>query len=133
MTSILIKGTGIWLAIVFAAIINGTFREKILTSVIGPKLALPISGLSLAILVFVISFLLIPSIGIKESKGFVLVGIYLVVLTLVFEFGFGHFVSGKSWSEILQVFNITKGDLFVVVLYITGVSPYLVARLRGLV
>ena len=133
MTSILIKGTGIWLVIVLAAILNGTFREKVLSPFVGANPALLLSGLSLAFLVFVISFMLIPFIGIKEPSGFVFVGIYWVVLTLAFEFGFGYFVSGKSLLEVLQVFNITKGDLFVVVLCVTVVSPYFVAKLRGII
>lgn len=95
-------------------------------------MALPISGLLLAALVFAISLLFIPLMGIKEPNGFIFIGIYWVVLTLTFEFGFGYFVLGKSWREILQVFDFTKGDLFVVVLCATAVSPCFAVKIRGI-
>ena len=131
MTSVIVKTTGIWFLIVFAAILNGMFREKVLTTLVGDNIALPISGLSLAVLVFVISLLFIPLVGKKDPKVFIFIGIYWVVLTLIFEFGFGYFVVGKSWQDILQVFNITKGDFFVFVLGVTAISPYLAAKIRG--
>jgi hypothetical protein len=33
-------------------------------------------------------------------------------LTVVFEFGFGHFVGGKSWDELLDAYDIRKGGLW---------------------
>jgi hypothetical protein len=44
---------------------------------------------------------------------------------------FGYYVVGKSWVEIMQVFNIQKGDLFIVVLFVTAFSPWLSALIRG--
>jgi hypothetical protein len=81
----------------------------------------------------VIAFMSIPFIGLSESKICILVGMVWLVLTLSFEFLFGHYVAGKPWYEIMQVFNIKKGDLFIVVLLVTAISPWLCAKLRGLV
>ena len=133
IASILLKGTGIWLVIVIAAILNGTFREKVLVPAIGSSMALPLSGMLLALLVFLVAYMLISSIGSSETKTYILLGLLWVLLTLSFEFLFGHFVAGKSWHEILQIFNLKKGDLFTVVLAITGLSPWLAAKLRDIV
>jgi ABC-type transport system involved in multi-copper enzyme maturation permease subunit len=132
MVSILLKGTGIWFVIVIAAILNGTFREKVLVPVIGAEMALPLSGILLAVLVFLVAFMLVSSIGSSETKVYILLGLLWVILTLSFEFLFGHFIAGRSWHEIMQVFNVKKGDLFIVVLAITGVSPWLAAKARGI-
>jgi hypothetical protein len=132
MGNVLIKATGIWLLIVVAAILNGTFREKVLVSAIGENMALPLSGLSLAILVFIVSLIFVPFIRGVEPKIFIIIGLFWVVLTLTFEFVFGHFIAGKPWLEIVQVFNVRKGDLFIVVLCVTAISPYFAAKLRGL-
>ncbi len=51
-----------------------------------------------------------------------------MVMTLIFEFLFGHYVAGKSWSSILLVFNIMNGDLFVIVLVVSLITPLLVAK-----
>ena len=131
MGGALLKATGVWLVLAVAAIVNGALRETVFAAIVGAGAALPMSGLSLASLVFVISWILIPRTGVEEPGGFVLIGIYWVVLTLAFEFGFGHFLAGKPWHDVLQVFNLARGDLFVVVICVTGISPYLVARMRG--
>jgi len=132
MLTILLKATGIWLVIVLAAILNGTFREKILAPVIGTSIALPLSGVSLAILVFIVSLVFVPFIGTSEPKMYIAIGLLWVVLTLSFEFIFGHFVAGKTWHEVMQVFNVKKGDLFIVVIFITAISPWFSAKVRGL-
>ena len=131
MTIMLFKAIAIWLAIVFAAILNGIFREKLLVPVTGPALALPLSGVLLSVLVFLVALMLVPFIGSSDRNIYIGIGFLWVVLTLVFEFLFGHFVAGKSWREIFQVFNVRKGDLFVVVLIVTAISPWLAARVRG--
>ena len=133
MIGILFKATGIWLVIVVAAIFNGVFRENVIVPGIGADLALPLSGMLLAILVFLITFMSIAFIGSSEQKTYLLVGLFWLALTLSFEFLFGHYVAGKPWKEIIQVFNIRKGDLFIVVLVITAISPWIAAKVRGIV
>ncbi len=132
MIGILLKATGIWFVIVLAAIMNGTLREKTLAPIIGSNLALPLSGVSLAIIVFVVSLIFVPFIGAPEPKVYIAIGFFWVVLTLLFELIFGHFVAGRSWKDIMQVSNVKKGDLFLLVLCVTAVSPWFSAKVRGL-
>ncbi|WP_372882651.1 hypothetical protein [Psychromonas sp.] len=132
MISIVIKAIGIWLVIVIAAIFNGLFREKILTPLIGARFSLPVSGLLLSLLVLSVAFLFIPLLNEQQQSVYFAVGMLWVALTLAFEFLFGHFVLGKSWQEIILVFDFRKGELFVVVLLITAVSPWLAAKARGI-
>jgi hypothetical protein len=131
MISVLLKATGIWLLIVVAAIINGLLRENLIAPVVGIEAALSISGITLSIVIFLFSLMSVPFIGSSETKTYLCVGIYWGLLTLSFEFLFGHYVVGKSWVEIMQVFNIQKGDLFIVVLFVTAFSPWLSALIRG--
>jgi len=44
------------------------------------------------------------------------IGLLCASLTLLFEFVFGHFTAGKVWKKIIIVFNLKKGDLFILVL-----------------
>ena len=132
MSGMLIKAIGIWLIFVISAILNGVFREKVLVPAIGTSIALPLSGVILAALVFLVTLMLVPFIGSSESTVYFLIGFLWVGLTLSFEFFFGRFVAGKSWQEIMQVFNVKKGELFILVLAITAVSPWVAAKLRGI-
>lgn len=128
-----VKVIGVWLVMVIAAIFNAAVREKVLSPVIGSETALPVSGLLLSTLIFLIVFLSTPSFGPLESKMYFFIGLEWFVLTLSFEFLSGHFVAGKHWYEIIQVFNVKKGDLFIAALLTTLISPWLSAKLRGLV
>ena len=121
----------VWVIIAIFAIVNGVFRENILAPVLGKTLALPISGLSLSIIIFVVTSLAFSLINGNDKLTYILIGLQWVFLTLMFELVFGHFVVGKSWADIFAVFNIVKGDLFLVVLATSLVSPLLVAMIKG--
>ena len=131
MISILLKATGIWLLIVIAAIINGVLREKLIAPMVGVETALSISGITLSIMIFLFSLMSVSFLGALETKTYLFVGIFCPLLTLSFEFLFGHYVVGKSWNDIMRVFNIQKGDLFAVVLFVTAISPWVSAKIRG--
>lgn len=126
-----IKAGMIWIVIAVLAIANGVFRESVLVPAFGHSVALPASGASLSIIVLTVSFLSFPLFARKDTRTYFFIGLQWVSMTLLFEFGIGHYVIGKSWSSLLQVFNLMEGDLFSVVLITILVSPFLVAKLRG--
>jgi len=132
MLRTMLKSVAIWLIIVIAAIINGAIREKLLTPLIGAHLSLPISGIALSALVFVITYFAIEFFGQVKSSVYKLIGLFWITLTLAFEYLFGHYVMATPWNEINQVFNILNGNLFSVVLIVTAFSPWVAAKLKGI-
>ncbi len=131
MVLIISKSVGIWLLIVVAAIINGAVRDKLLTPWLGAEISLPFSGITLSALVLVITYGALAIFGKVKARVYIFIGLLWLVLTLAFEYLFGHFVLGKSWYEISQVLNVRNGNLFSIVLLITAASPWLVAKLKG--
>lgn len=117
---------------VFVAILNGLVRDELLTPSMGGSWALAVSGLTLSCLVLIVAYLLIPFIGIVRAGAYPLIGLLWAMLTLAFEYLFGHYVVGKTWHEIGQIFNLANGDLFIVVVIVTAFSPWLAAKSRGL-
>lgn len=132
MVGLLFKAIVIWLIIALLAIVNAGIREKLLTPIIGPEIALPVSGLLLSIFVFLVAYVSIPFFP-RKRNTYILIGVGWFVLTLTFEFVFGHFVAGKPWHEILRAFDVPKGDLFVVALVTTLIAPWFSAKIRGLI
>ncbi len=130
---IFIKGFGIWLLMVVVAIVNGLMRDKLLTPTIGSNYSLPLSGAFLSIFVFLVAYFTIAFFGNLSESTYFVIGVFWVTLTLAFEYLFGHYVGGKSWEEINQVFDISKGDLFILVLVVSAVSPWVSAKLKGLI
>lgn len=133
MNALLLRASGIWLVIVVAAVANGLFREAVLVPLTGAAAALPLSGILLSILVVLVAFATVAFLGAPAPRTLWLVGLFWVALTLAFEFLFGHFVAGKPWREILQVFDVGSGNLFLLVLVVTALAPRLAGRLRGIV
>jgi hypothetical protein len=131
MFGLLCRLAGIWLVIAVVAIINGVFRELVLVPAVGASLALPVSGLMLAILVLLVTSISVVFLGLRSLKTCIWAGLLWVVFTLSFEFLFGHYVTGKSWWEIARIFDFTHGDLFTLVLVTTAVAPLCAAKLRS--
>lgn len=122
----------VWLVMVLAAIVNGIFREKVLNRYLGEDKALPISG---AILSILIAGIIYQTVNYFVGDGFsiyLLLGISWVSLTLVFEYGFGYFARGMKLSEINDVFNIKKGNFFILTLLVTLISPLVLAYAKGI-
>lgn len=132
MVVVFLKAIGIWLLMVALAIINAGIREKILDGWIGGKASLVLSGITLSLFIFGLVWLMIPFLSLRRVPALVGIGLFWALLTLAFEFGFGHFVMKKSFAEIAQVFNIFTGNLMLLVIFVTALSPYLAAVLRGL-
>ena len=132
MAALLCKTISIWLMLVILAIVNAAIREKLLAPLLGAGIALPLSGLLLSIFIFAVAYAAIPLFNSSAGRIYIGIGVSWFVLTLAFEILAGHFVGGKPWHDIVQVFNIRKGDLFVAPLITTLISPWLSARLRGL-
>jgi hypothetical protein len=130
---ILLKATGVWLVLVLLAILNGIVRENVLLPQLGNAIALPLSGVSLSLLVLITAYVFIPVFGRPGRSGYIGIGLFWLLLTLSFEFLFGHYIIGTSWQDLAQVFNIMQGNLFTLVLIVTVVSPWLAASTRGLV
>jgi len=128
-----IKASLTWLLIMLVAIANGIAREALLEPVFGPAIALPLSGILLAMIILLASWLLAPWFGRARASTWFAIGALWVVLTLLFEYLFGHFVAGMPWREISRVFDVASGNLFLLALLSAALSPWLAARFRGLV
>ena len=130
---IILKASGIWVLMAIAAIVNGGLRDRVIAKVIGDNIALPLSGVSLSIIILIIVYFTIAAFGTISGTTYRMIGLFWLMITVIFEFGFGHYIGGRPWSELLQVLNITTGNLFLLVLIVTTLSPWLVAKLKGLI
>lgn len=129
---LLLKATGLWLVILAMAIVNAGIREKLLAPLIGPAVALPVSGALLTVIVLLVAWLTVPLFGTLRERIFLSIGVLWFALTLAFELLLGRLIAGQSWLEIIQVFDVSQGNLFVMALLATLVAPWLMAKRRGL-
>ena len=133
MRTVILKCLAIWAAFIPIAILNGLIREKFLVPLLGQRIALPISGITCALLFFLITWLSLQWLGPMKPSRYLQIGLAWLAMTVIFEFFFGYLVARKSWADLLQAYDITTGNLWLLVLVVIAVSPFLAAKLRGLV
>jgi lipopolysaccharide export LptBFGC system permease protein LptF len=80
---LLLKSMLIWISIIPLAILNGGLRQRILEPLFGGKIANPISGLILCILIFIVSLIFIPQLGNGNIRIYLTMGIIIVLFLLV--------------------------------------------------
>jgi hypothetical protein len=117
---------GLWGLLVLVAIINGALREGLLTPNLGDTLGRALSAVILSAAILLVAYLFLSRTSIEYTASDLwMVGAMWLVLTVVFEFGFGHFVMGHSWEFLMEDYNILKGRIWAVVLIVSAVGPYL--------
>jgi hypothetical protein len=132
MGKVILKACVFWVLLLALAILNAVAREKLFVQWFGPQLAQMLSGVSLSVLIFLATLLSVNWLGLRTVGQCWLVGMMWLVMTVLFEFLFGHYFAGHSWEALLQAYRFPLENLWLLVLLVILVSPCLAARLRRL-
>lgn len=104
----------LWFPMVLIAVINGTARESWYGKFIDELAAKQISTISLIILLGAYIFLVIRKYPPESELQSLWIGLFWVILTLAFEFGFGLY-RGNTMSHLLEEYNLLKGNLWMLI------------------
>jgi len=112
-----------WLPLVLIAILNGALRElgykRFMKELHAHQISTLIGMLLVAIYVWIMGLIWpIESL----TQAFQIGGIWLL-LTILFEFGFGHFIMGHPWEKLFFDYNIFAGRVWLLFIVWTAVSP----------
>lgn len=120
-----------WLILIATEIIHGTVRAVFLVPVVGDFRSRQIGVLTGSLLILAIAYLLVPWFQAAERKLLISVGVLWLVLTVAFEFTFGHFVFGRSWEGLASVYDLPHGGLLLIGMAVLMLSPLIASRLRA--
>ena len=123
MVLLYFKAFGIWVALAISAIIVAIFRNGVLLPLLGEQSAHQIGTLIFLIVQFLIIYLFIKRINLKENRSALYIGIFWLILTIIFEFLFGHYVMGHPWERLFADYNILRGRLWSFVLLNDLLAP----------
>jgi hypothetical protein len=115
---------------VILAILNGAIREKAYGQFMRELSAHQLSSFTGLVLFGVYIWVLTGLFRIESSRQALLIGGMWLIMTVVFEFIFGHFVMGHPLNKLFNDYNILKGRVWSLVLIWTAVAPYLFYRIR---
>jgi hypothetical protein len=121
-----------WLVILAAMTVNGLLRALVLVPHLGEHRARQVSSILGACIVASLAGVFVRRLRDPAGAPLFRAGLLWGVLTLLFEFGFGHYASGLSWADLLADYDVTAGRLWPLVLAATVAAPWLWgAAVRG--
>jgi hypothetical protein len=124
----LARAGAIWFGIMLMAIINGAFRDVVLAPRLGDLGARAISCLTLASVIVLVTWISLTWVRPVSTTDAWRVGWMWLAMTLIFEFGAGHYLLGTPWTALLADYNVLTGRLWLLVLVATLTAPVLVYR-----
>lgn len=127
----ILKSMLIWTGIIPLAILNGGLREAILRPILG-DVALPISGIILSGMAFLLTYMFIQRLGKNEQSTYIKMGLIWTIATVVFEFALG-FATGDTLENMLAAYNMQGGNLWPFVIIFIGSTPWLTAKIKRII
>ena len=118
-----------WFPMLIIAIINGSIRDFVYKKPLGALRAHQVSTFSLILFFTVYLYALLGKYPFRSGREALLTGFIWMLMTLVFEFGFGRW-RGKSWSELLADYQILEERLWILIPVFLCIGPYLLYRFK---
>jgi hypothetical protein len=129
MTSIRRRWISAWLGAAALGVANGVSRETLYAEAVGDEAAHLVSTGTLLALLGGYTWLLQQRWPLSSRREALSVGAAWATMTVAFEFGFGHWVDGDSWSALLENYDITARKIWVLVPIAMATGPDLARRL----
>ena len=115
-----------WLGMLALAFANGTARAVGYQPVVGETAARQIATGTLLGLLGGYVWVVHRRAPLPDTATATAVGGVWALLTLGFEFGFGHYVVGTSWADLLADYDVSRGRIWVLIPIATAAAPALV-------
>ena len=126
------KAAAAWVVVLAAMTANGLLRALVLVPHLGEHQARQVSSVLGACLVTSLAGVFVRRLPDPGTAPLARVGVLWGLLTIAFEFGFGHYASGLSWAELRADYDLAGGRLWPLVLAATVAAPWLWgAAVRG--
>jgi predicted transporter len=119
-----------WIGLVILAIMNGALRDKTYGQFLGELTAHQLSTFTGIIIFGIYIWIFMGFVPIESSKQAILIGSVWLIMTVIFEFVFGHFVMNQPWHKLFHDYNILEGRVWSLVLIWTFISIYFFYRFR---
>lgn len=101
-----------WFAFPFVGILNGVLRKLIYKNFVADLSAHQISTVTGIFFFGIIFYFIFRKWKIESLQQAIFIGIIWLLLTILFEFGFGHYIMGSSWKKLLFDYNLTAGRVW---------------------
>ena len=126
----ILRGIAIWCCIIAVEVVHGMARTMFLAPVVGDFRARQVAVFTGSVLIVAVAASFIRWIDPARVRDAVGVGIVWLILTLAFELAFGRYVVHASWSRIASDYDLLRGGLLPIGLFVLTAAPLIAAKLR---
>ena len=122
-----LQALGLWILFIPVAILNAGVRETFIAPAVGDTAAHVVSTVLTAIPAFsLVIWAYFTYVAEPHSRReLAYIGLMWLLLTPLFEFGFGHYVMGHSWMTLLGDYNVFAGRVWILVPIWLAIAPLL--------
>ena len=120
----------LWLFLPLIGILNGAVREFAYKKAVGELAAHQISTLTGLILMGAFVWFVTRRWPLPSARQAIGIGLIWLLLTVTFEFGFGHFVAHTPWPVLLRDYNLREGRVWGLLVLWVAITPYLFYRMQ---
>lgn len=124
----LLASVAVWAGLAILAILNAVVRELLIAPVVGDYWGHVTSTVTFLSGLSVVSYLYFGRYRNHSFRELVAIGIMWPVMTIVFEFGFGHYIMGNTWDALLADYNLLAGRLWSLVPLSMAAVPLLFGK-----
>ena len=125
-----LRYTLLWLFLPVIGILNGTIRELFFKKYLAELPAHQLSTFSRIILFGCFIGFVTQKWPFTSGTKALKVGFIWLILTIWFEFGFGHYVVGDPWQKLLHDYNLLEGRVWTLVLLWITIAPWLFYKIH---
>jgi hypothetical protein len=111
----LLRALAIWCGLLIVAFLNGAVRVMWLMPALGDSSAHLLSALILSTVVIVVAWRAIAWLQPHSVNEALLIGDEWVLMTITFEFVAGYYLFGASWDELLAQYDVSRGEMWLLV------------------
>jgi hypothetical protein len=121
-----------WIPMVLIGVANGIARVSTYGKHMSDLKAHQVSTLTGVVLMGIYIYAVSRFFEFESGRQALLVGVMWLLMTVAFEFGFGHYVAGHEWGRLFSDYDLAAGRLWTVFLLWVLVAPYVFFRLGKL-
>lgn len=128
----LLRSIVTWLVLAVIGVVNGIIRGTTYGKFVSERTAHQISTGTCTLGMVGGSYLLLRNVvGGVSDRTLLGVGAGWALATVIFEFGFGHYVAHEPWAKLARAYDLRSGQLWSALPLTILLSPLLVKRLAA--
>ena len=120
----------VWFLLAIVAVTNGIIRQSTYGKSVSDLAAHQISTVTAILASGALVWIVSGFWPMQSAAQAWTIGLLWLVMTVAFEFGFGHYVAGHSWNRLLADYNIFNGRVWSLFLVWVTILPYVIFQLR---